>query len=68
MADEIDGSDPVAVRGMKQMYDEGNDRLFLDALDHVLAVATAHNRSVRPEEIAARRAEVQARGRAQAGG
>ncbi len=67
LADEIVGADPAAVRGMKRMYDEGHDRDFAAALDHVLAIAEAHNRSVTPEAIAARRADVQSRGRAQAG-
>jgi len=64
---EIAASDARAVRGLKRIYDDGADGTFADGLAVEAASSREHMRSVKPSEIAARRAAVQARGRTQAG-
>lgn len=65
LAEEIAAGEPSAVAAMKRCYDDGGDLSFGEALAFEIATAAAHMRSVKPEDIAARRAGVQARGREQ---
>jgi enoyl-CoA hydratase len=68
LAAVIASNDRRAVRNLKRVYDAG----ALVSMEEGLALekrhATEHMTSVRPEDIAARRAAVQARNREQAGG
>jgi enoyl-CoA hydratase len=65
LAEEIAAGDRAAVAAMKRCYDDGGDLPFGAALQFEIETAATHMRSVKPEDIAARRAAVQARGRAQ---
>ena len=67
LAADIASSDRVAVARIKRCYDEGLDLPFAEGLRHESELAAAHMRAIRPEDIAARREAVQARGRSQAG-
>jgi enoyl-CoA hydratase len=67
LASVIAGNDRRAVRNLKRVYDEGALVTMADGLELEKQHATAHMSAVRPEDIAARRAQVQARNRAQAG-
>ena len=64
LASDIAGADRTALAGMKRCYDEGLDMNFADGRRHEIELSAAHMRSVTPEAIAARRAAVQERGRA----
>ena len=64
LAADIAGADRSALAGMKRCYDEGLDLPFAEGLRREIALSSAHMRSVSPEAIAARRAAVQERGRA----
>jgi enoyl-CoA hydratase len=57
--------DPEVLRAYKRVIDEGYAATFADGLRLEKARSRAHAASVTPEKIAARRAQVQARGRAQ---
>jgi len=59
---------PEALRGYKRVIDEGFAMTFGEGLRHESRRAVAHARSVRADDIAARRDAIQARGRAQAAG
>jgi enoyl-CoA hydratase len=65
LAEEIASADPAAVRGMKKMYDESNDRNFAAGLDHAFGLAVEHFRGLQPGTVASRRSAVQERNRAQ---
>ena len=67
LAAEIAAADRRAVAGIKRAYDEGLDLPFAEGLRHEARLAAEHLAGVRPEDIAARRAAVQERGRSQAG-
>ncbi len=58
---------PDALRGYKQLIDEGFALAYGDALAHESRVSAEHMRTVRPEAVANRRAGIQQRGRAQSG-
>ena len=64
LAADIAGADRTALAGMKRCYDEGLDLTFAEGRRHEIEMSAAHMRSVTPEAIAARRAAVQERGRA----
>jgi len=49
----------------KRIIDDGYDLPFGEAMAYEAKVSTAHNRLVTPEMVEARRAAIQARGRAQ---
>lgn len=49
----------------KRIIDDGYNLPFGEAMAHEAKVSTAHNRAVTPEMVEARRAAIQARGRAQ---
>jgi enoyl-CoA hydratase len=59
---------PEALRGYKEVIDEGFAMTFGDGLVHESRASAEHMRSVRPGAVAERRAAVQKRGRTQAGG
>jgi enoyl-CoA hydratase len=59
---------PSALRGYKALIDDGLALPYGEARRLEAERSRAHARSVRPDEIAARRAGIQARGRAQSGG
>ena len=54
------------LQAYKRLIDEGFAVSAGEAMKHEIAFTAARNRAVRPEEIAARRAGIQARGRSQA--
>lgn len=63
MAADIAVSDPRSVRALKRVYDQGADGTFTDGLGIERTASREHMRTVRPEDIAARRAAVQDRNR-----
>lgn len=67
LAAEMAAADRRAVAGIKRAYDEGLDLPFAEGLRLEARLAAEHMAGVRPEDIAARRAAVQERGRSQAG-
>jgi enoyl-CoA hydratase len=67
MAADIASCDRRAVRNLKRAYDEGALVTMAEGFEVEKAAARDHMRAVRPEDIAARREAVQARGRSQAG-
>lgn len=65
MAADIASNDPRAVANLKRAYDDGNDGTFADGLKVEREASRRHMASVSPADVAARRADVQARNRAQ---
>lgn len=65
LAADIASADPALVIAYKRLIDEGYAMSFGDGLAHEHATSSVRNAAIAPEEIAARRAGVQARGRAQ---
>ncbi|MCC6437999.1 MAG: enoyl-CoA hydratase [Acidimicrobiales bacterium] len=68
LAAAIAGNDRRAVANLKRVYDGGALLSMEEGLKLEKRLADEHMASVRPEDIAARRAAVQARNRAQASG
>lgn len=68
LAAVIASNDRRAVRNLKRVYDEGALVPMGEGLTLERTIAVEHMRAVSPEDIAARRAQVQARNREQAGG
>ncbi len=68
LARDMLSCDPATLRGVKQVIDRGYAGTLGDGLRLEAEASRAHMRSVRPEQIAARRREVQERGRRQSGG
>jgi enoyl-CoA hydratase len=68
LARDMLSCDPDVLRAYKRVIDEGYAATFAEGLDLERRRARAHARSVTPEKIAARRAQVQARGRSQVQG
>lgn len=66
LANDIASCDPRAVRNLKKLYDAGMDVGFTEGLKLEQQHNRAHMAEVSPEDIALRRADVQARGRKQA--
>jgi len=64
VAADIVGADGPAVRALKAIYDDTADGTFADGLRQETAVSRQFMRHVTPADIAARRAAVQAKGRA----
>ena len=67
LAATIASNDRRAVRNLKRAYDEGAMVTMAEGLKLEHDHATEHMTSVSPADIAARRAEVQARNRQQSG-
>ena len=67
LARDMLSCDPASLRGYKALIDDGMALPYGDARRLEIERSRAHARSVRPEAIAARRAGIQARGRAQSG-
>lgn len=67
LAATIASNDRRAVRNLKRVYDSGALVTMQEGLAVERAIAKEHMTAVRPEDIAARRAAVQARNREQAG-
>ena len=67
LANEVAFADVPTVRALKGLYDDANDAGFAAGFLHEIATAKVHMRSVKPADIAARRAAVQERSRAQLG-
>jgi enoyl-CoA hydratase len=67
LAADILSCDPRSVRGIKRVYDEGYATSLAEGLRLEGRASLEHSRAVRPEEIAARRASIQQRGRTQSG-
>ena len=65
LANDIASCDPRAVRNLKGLYDAGMDVGFTEGLKLEKERNRAHMANVSPEDIGARRADVQARGRTQ---
>jgi enoyl-CoA hydratase len=65
LARDMLSCDPAALRGIKRVYDEGYATTLAEGLRLEARAAAQHARAVRPEEIAARRLAIQARGREQ---
>ena len=65
LGSDIASCDGRAVRNLKRVYDQGALVTMADGLEVERAGARAHMSQVTPADIAARRAEVQARGRTQ---
>lgn len=68
LAHDIASAPAVGVETYKRLIDEGFAIPFGAGLAHETAVSRAMNARVRPEDVAASRRAVQARGRGQAGG
>lgn len=68
LAEAIAGNDRRAVTNLKRVYDRGALVSMEEGFAIEKRLADEHMASVRPEDIAARRAAVQARNRAQASG
>jgi enoyl-CoA hydratase len=67
MAADMLSCDRATLRQIKRVYDEGALGTFGDGLRLEARVSVDHARAVRPEQVAARRRDIQARGRAQSG-
>jgi enoyl-CoA hydratase len=67
LAGEMAQVQPGFLASYKRLIDDGYDMAFGDAMALEQERAAAHNRTVQSAEIAARRVEVQQRGRAQRG-
>jgi enoyl-CoA hydratase len=67
LASDILSCDRRSVQGIKRVYDEGYATSLAEGLRLESRAALEHSRGVRPEEIAARRASIQQRGRTQSG-
>ena len=65
LASDIASCDQRAVRNLNRLYDAGMDVGFSEGLKLEKEHNTAHMAEVSPQDIADRRAEVQARGRSQ---
>jgi enoyl-CoA hydratase len=65
LARDMLSCDPATLRGIKRVIDEGYGGTLADGLRLEVEASTAHARSVRPEQIAARRRAIQERGRRQ---
>jgi enoyl-CoA hydratase len=65
LAQDMRSCDPETLRGYKRVIDAGYAASFADGLRIEKEANRAHARALTPERIAARRAAVQARGRAQ---
>ena len=65
LAHDMLSCDPELLRGYKRVIDDGYAATFADGLRIEQARNREHAASVTPEKIAARRAQVQARGRSQ---
>ncbi|MGD9750491.1 MAG: enoyl-CoA hydratase [Acidimicrobiia bacterium] len=68
MAATIAGNDRRAVRNLKRVYDEGALVTMAEGFEVEKRIGAEHMAAVRPQDIAERRAAVQARNRAQAAG
>jgi enoyl-CoA hydratase len=67
LAQDILSCDRRSVLGIKRVYDEGYATSLAEGLRLEARASLEHSRSVRPEDIAGRRARIQQRGRAQSG-
>lgn len=67
MAADMLSCDRETLRQIKRVYDEGARATLGDGLRLEARLSTEHARAVRPEQVAARRRDIQARGRAQSG-
>jgi len=67
MALDMLSCDRETLRQIKRVYDEGARTTLGDGLRLEARVSVEHARAVRPEQVAARRRDIQARGRAQSG-
>ena len=65
LARDMLSCDPDVLRAYKRVIDEGHATTFAEGLDLERRRSREHARTVTPEKIAARRAQVQARGRSQ---
>ncbi len=65
LARDMLSCDPATLRGIKRVIDQGYAGTLADGLRLEVEASTAHARSVRPEQIAARRRAIQERGRRQ---
>jgi enoyl-CoA hydratase len=65
LARDMLSCDPATLRGIKRVIDQGYDGTLADGLRLEVEASAAHARSVRPEQIAARRRAIQERGRRQ---
>ena len=65
LASDMAGIDPAFLASYKELIDEGYARSFGEGLELEARRSSAANSQVRPEEVEARRAAVQARGRDQ---
>jgi enoyl-CoA hydratase len=67
LARDMLSCDPRTLRGYKRLIDEGFGRTFREGLALETERSTAHVKEVTPDDIAARRAGIQQRGRSQTG-
>lgn len=67
LARDMLSCEPRALRGYKRLIDEGYGTSAAEARRHEVAVSAAHMKGVTPDDVAARRLGVVARGRAQTG-
>ena len=65
LAEDMQSCDPPSLRRYKQMIDRGYEETFEEGLRLEARQSREHLRDVTPEAVAARRAEIQRRGRAQ---
>lgn len=65
LASDMASIDPAFLIRYKRLIDEGYDMSFAEGLALEARISSAANAQVRPEEVEARRAAVQARGRGQ---
>ena len=68
LAQDMLGVDPAMLKSYKRLLDEGHALPFGDAMELEKRVALAHNATLDPAALEARREAVRARGRDQAGG
>ena len=65
LAEDMLSCVPEALRGYKQLIDEGFALPYGEALDHESRVSAEHMRTITPQMVAGRRKAIQKRGRAQ---
>ncbi|HEY6877355.1 MAG TPA: enoyl-CoA hydratase [Polyangiales bacterium] len=65
LANDMLSCDPITLRSYKQVIDEGFAKDFSEGLELELAFSRKHADAMQPEDVAARRAAVQERGRVQ---
>jgi enoyl-CoA hydratase len=65
LAADMSSCEPVSLRAYKRVIDDGYDLPFAEALKLEIRRAVEHAKTVTPEAIAARRRDVQSRGRTQ---